>query len=1252
MNNKFLTFIVILFLSIAGNAQSDIKITGKVVDAGNNKPLQYVNIYIKGTNTGTVTNIEGRFSLIIPRKYVKGTLVFSYMGYHEVTKNVKNIKGRLLIKLQPYVQKMHKVTVKAKPPDPREILKTAMEKIKENVYQDRYKVKVFSRNFVQKDSVFVQYRKSLLNVYPKGDDIWHSKGEIIADKFLRLKKNIFSDYNLSLASVPPLDINWRVEKSDFIDDVIVKKDTVIFSKNQKIYVIDAYDKSIKPEALPYIYRLMKNYPSPYSVLFDKKAQQYFLKILEANSFHVFYFIRYYIDAKQNYDIIKTLSLSSSWGADIFTWYKDHEMEYTLTTYTNVPHKSMIDHSVSFKKTIHEKKKQYFEGMDVNSLFEQFCYGHELGIPDTFPEDIPFDSTILSEYDNAIEYGYIDSSFDHWNNAYQYIKTDSLEQKAIDQILHPEKYYDVEKFYARLDSLNKVAKKKIKTLKRKKKPTKEVSLHIYGTIIDSATYDPLPYCNIVMKNINDTTKIIGAITNENGEYNIDVPLGYDYTVTISRTGYKTLSDSLSLKFDEDVDSTFDYTTIPPDALYADFGPVELPQKKNVLKTVTVEGKTQTMDIDKQTVVVTKKMRENTIAAKDLLEKVNGITFNRVTEDIKVDGDKNVKILVNGVEKSREYILNLNPKRVKKIEVLRNISGMYAIEGYKSIVNIITYDNYRGVDLSAEYQYINNIFVRNNPFYKDKEADISLDVTRNKLNYYIKANTSSSCNNILTRSVTNYTATGETIISGNDNKPNNNDVSNYNGIKVGVDYKINRKHLIGAEAGIKGFPAGHSSMSTSFDTIMSNGTVTAMKNITNTKSNYNELDGNLYYNYNINPTAKLISYFYVTNRQSLSNQNVNGSGELNYKRTSDNLNYKLAFDKTFKKKYTLSVGGRYLANSYQSIALDSGQADFSNSFSKLTGFAYMKVKFNKNTGLTFGSSYEVYKSENEEISTRFNSFQPKLDFYKMIKENHKIVLEYSLKTQYPYLSDLNPQLNYVSPFVASRGNPQLKPYLYHNFSVEYGKTGKGFLSYFSIKPYYNYSGNEMGLSPVTQDSLIIYQNENFVRHERYGVMTTVSLELHKKLEADFDFELYKDWNKNLATPQIVDWNGYAQISYSLNPKHYFALMYQKDFAKEVSSLGYNLQGNDFMMIYWMTLQMKGRLRIVAGYILPSFYRQINDDYEATPYYIRHSYNDISMFSNMVMINVVFRFSKGKVQKITKDIDYEDYEGKEKSKIKLGF
>lgn len=74
---KFLVFFFITLLcSIYSFAQSDITVSGKVLDSDTKTALANVSVVIKGTTRGVITNESGNYSIEMPRG---GTLVFTYL---------------------------------------------------------------------------------------------------------------------------------------------------------------------------------------------------------------------------------------------------------------------------------------------------------------------------------------------------------------------------------------------------------------------------------------------------------------------------------------------------------------------------------------------------------------------------------------------------------------------------------------------------------------------------------------------------------------------------------------------------------------------------------------------------------------------------------------------------------------------------------------------------------------------------------------------------------------------------------------------------------------------------------------------------------------------------------------------------------------------------------------------------------------------------------------------------------------------
>ena len=73
--------------------KSTFDVSGRVSDKANGQGLPGVNILIKGTNSGTITNADGDYKLTIPDN-AEVTLVFSFIGY--VTKEIPAGKQQTL----------------------------------------------------------------------------------------------------------------------------------------------------------------------------------------------------------------------------------------------------------------------------------------------------------------------------------------------------------------------------------------------------------------------------------------------------------------------------------------------------------------------------------------------------------------------------------------------------------------------------------------------------------------------------------------------------------------------------------------------------------------------------------------------------------------------------------------------------------------------------------------------------------------------------------------------------------------------------------------------------------------------------------------------------------------------------------------------------------------------------------------------------------------------------------------------------
>lgn len=98
----------LLFVSLSLSAQKPIEVKGTVIDANSGEALIGANVAVKGnTQGGTVTNLEGQFSLSASKK---GTLIVSYIGYDIATVPI-NDQGNIVIKLNESNQSLNEIVV-------------------------------------------------------------------------------------------------------------------------------------------------------------------------------------------------------------------------------------------------------------------------------------------------------------------------------------------------------------------------------------------------------------------------------------------------------------------------------------------------------------------------------------------------------------------------------------------------------------------------------------------------------------------------------------------------------------------------------------------------------------------------------------------------------------------------------------------------------------------------------------------------------------------------------------------------------------------------------------------------------------------------------------------------------------------------------------------------------------------------------------------------------------------------------------
>jgi hypothetical protein len=120
---KIIACFLLIFFVFAAKAQT---IKGRIIDANSNQTLPFVSLLIKNTQTGTLTDIDGKFQIDVSGK-PDAQLQITYLGYQPVTivANSFSDPNKITIKLKPQAIALQEISVLAKENPAHRIIKRA-----------------------------------------------------------------------------------------------------------------------------------------------------------------------------------------------------------------------------------------------------------------------------------------------------------------------------------------------------------------------------------------------------------------------------------------------------------------------------------------------------------------------------------------------------------------------------------------------------------------------------------------------------------------------------------------------------------------------------------------------------------------------------------------------------------------------------------------------------------------------------------------------------------------------------------------------------------------------------------------------------------------------------------------------------------------------------------------------------------------------------------------------------------------------
>lgn len=171
MKDTFLKITFIIFCLLLPGflfAQNQPLQKGKILDAANRQPLSFVNIAVKGTSYGTVSDIDGNF--VIKNIKIPAELQFSYVGYENKSKSLTQVSNEpLVIYLKPKTIDLPELTVNPGDNPAHRIIRKVIENRPYNNPEQLASFKYVSYNklvfTIDRKSTF--YRKDSIRIKPE-----------------------------------------------------------------------------------------------------------------------------------------------------------------------------------------------------------------------------------------------------------------------------------------------------------------------------------------------------------------------------------------------------------------------------------------------------------------------------------------------------------------------------------------------------------------------------------------------------------------------------------------------------------------------------------------------------------------------------------------------------------------------------------------------------------------------------------------------------------------------------------------------------------------------------------------------------------------------------------------------------------------------------------------------------------------------------------------------------------------------------
>jgi outer membrane receptor for ferrienterochelin and colicins len=642
------------------------------------------------------------------------------------------------------------------------------------------------------------------------------------------------------------------------------------------------------------------------------------------------------------------------------------------------------------------------------------------------------------------------------------------------------------------------------------PIVKAKLKITGRVIEKTSRQPLEYATITLRLPNNPKAVTGGITNNKGEFSVDVAAGtYDITV-----------EFISFKPTEIKGRSFESNT--------NLGTIPLNEDAAQLSEVVVRAEKTTVEIklDKKVFNVGNDLMVKGGTVSDVLANIPSVSVD-VEGNVSLRGNDNVKILIDGKPSNAinitEALRIIPADAIDKVEVITNPSARYDAEGGGGILNIVLK---RGKNQGLNGTFIatggipDNNGLSGTVNYKTK--NVSLFTTQG---YSFRSNPGNMTNETTylnpDNSIRNY------IIEPRDNKRYDKGYNGNFGIELAFDKNTSWTNTINYRKS-NGDHTDYVFQNYYTGTHLYDYTI----NRTNQEDNFSN---NLEYTTNFTKNFKKLGHKFSIDGSVSSNDDnttaiVNATGTNSTSSIDNTINNQKQNRVLIQSDYVLPLGkgsqfeagyrGNFskLSTDYQVKNNGIINPNFTNvlEYNEKVNALYTQYGFKQNkVSVLLGMRYEDSNIEINQLATnsfntkKYGNFFPSAFFTYELSDKSSASISYSKRIERPRGRMINPFSNLSSNINLFVGNPDLNPSM--TDALDFGYIKRWTKLTLSTSLYYNKttdvfqmarreSGNFVNGTPI-----IITSPINIATEFRTGFEFTLNYSPYKwwKLNSNFNF-----------------------------------------------------------------------------------------------------------------------------------------------------